>query len=164
MLVGSEISNSAMCTYKTRLQRTPALSTMEAEYMAASDTCTEIYDARENMKYYGVPQINEQGKRKFSIAFCDSVSAIACAREPKVHQKTKSIRTRYHSIRAHASKNPEKIIELVYISTHENPADLFTKILPQKKFELFRDQIMNVSKRTMALSQSKTKYVAKRMS
>ena len=159
--IGSELSRSAMCTYKTRLQRTPALSTMESEYMAASDACTEIFDARENLSCYGRPQRAANGRRVFSLAFCDSKSAIACAREPKVHQKTKSIRTRYHSIRMHASQNPMKIVELIYISTHENPADLFTKILPRPKFELFRDQIMNITKRTKAITMSETTYVPK---
>ena len=129
--------------------------------MAASDSCTEIYDARENLKFYGSPQVTASKKTAFSIAFCDSVSAIACAREPKVHQKTKSIRTRYHSLRTHASRNPGKIVELIYISTHENPADLFTKILPRPKFEAFRDQIMNVTKRTKSITMSETTYVPK---
>ena len=134
---------------------------MEAEYMAASDSCTEIYDARENLRVWGVPQVNDRGGKVFSLAYCDSVSAIACAREPKIHQKTKSIRTRYHSIRSHASTNPDKILELVYISTHENPADLFTKILTRKKFEKFRDIIMNITKRTKAITMADTNYAPK---
>ena len=118
--------------------------------MAASDGCTEVYDARENLKFFGSKaQQTRTGATRFSTVFSDSTSATTQAREPKVHHKTKSIRTRYHNIRAHCERGPDKIIELIYIDTHENPADLFTKILPRKKFEKFRDYIMNWNARTM---------------
>ena len=88
---------------------------MAAEYMAASDTCNEIYDSREALAFYGADQTDRNGRVRCSILYCDSVSAAHCAQEPKVHQKTKSIRTKYHSIRSHCSKGPDKCIELVYI-------------------------------------------------
>ena len=147
--VGSELSSSAMAIYKSRLQKTPACSTTEAEYMAASDGCTEVYDARENLSFFGSKQqVTRTGATRFSTVYSDSISACTQAREPKIHHKTKSIRTRYNNIRAHCQRGPDKIIELVYIDTHDNPADLFTKILPEKKFVKFRNFIMNWNERT----------------
>jgi len=113
--VGGEFSTSAVAIYKSRLQKTPACSTTEAEYMAASDGCTEVYDARENLKFFGSPSlVTRSGATRFSTVYSDSTSATTQAREPKVHHKTKSIRTRYHSIRAHTQRGPDKIVELVY--------------------------------------------------
>ena len=117
--------------------------------MAASDGCTEVYDARENLSFFGSKQqVTRTGATRFSTVYSDSISACTQAREPKIHHKTKSIRTRYHNIRAHCQRGPDKIIELVYIDTHDNPADLFTKILPEKKFVKFRNFIMNWNERT----------------
>ena len=117
--------------------------------MAASDGCTEVYDARENLKFFGSPSlVTRTGATRFSTVYSDSTSATTQAREPKVHHKTKSIRTRYHSVRAHTQRGPDKIVELVYIDTNDNPADLFTKILPQKKFIKFRNMLMNINPRT----------------
>ena len=101
--------------------------------MAASDCCTEVYDMRENLKVFGSKNlVTRAGTTRFTTVFSDSKSATTQAQEPKVHHKTKSIRTRYHHIRSLVQRGRDKIINLVYINTHENCADLFTKILPKK--------------------------------
>ena len=147
--IGSETSTSAVAMYKSRLQKTPALSTAAAEYMAASDCCSEVYDMRENLKVFGSRNlVTRAGTTRFTTVYSDSKSATTQAQEPKVHHKTKSIRTRYHHIRSLVQRGPDKIIRLVYINTHDNPADLFTKILPKKKFILFRNLLMNINPRT----------------
>ena len=153
--LGTTMSRSAMVQWKSKLQKTPATSTMESEYMAASDQCTEMYNARENLKIYGAEQKTMDGSVRHSILYCDSISAATCAQEPRTHHKTKSIRTRYHSIRAHCARGPNKIIEIIYINTQDNPSDLFTKILPRHKFEKFRDEIMHITKRTYAKNRYK---------
>lgn len=151
--VGSEVGGSAVAVYKSRLQRTPACSTTEAEYMAASDCCSEVYDLREGLKFFGSNDLwTRTGATRLSTVYSDSKSATTQAREPKVHHKTKSIRTRYHNIRAHVQRGPERIVDLIYIDTHDNPADLFTKILPEKKFVKFRNLLMNINSRTQRLS------------
>ena len=121
--------------------------------MAASDGCTEVYDLRECLKFFGSTELwTRTGATRLSTVYSDSTSATTQAREPRVHHKTKSIRTRYHNIRAHVQRGPERIIDLIYVDTHNNPADLFTKILPEKKFVKFRDMLMNINPRTQRLS------------
>ena len=50
-----------MAIYKSRLQKTPACSTTEAEYMAASDGCTHVYDTRENLMFFGSRELPPPG-------------------------------------------------------------------------------------------------------
>ena len=50
---------------------------------------------------------------------------------------------------------------MVYINTNDNPSDLFTKVLPIKKFEKFRDEIMNITNRTYAKGTYKHEQRAK---
>ena len=104
---------------------------------------------RENLKVFGSKNlVTRAGTTRFTTVFSDSKSATTQAQEPKVHHKTKSIRTRYHHIRSLVQRGRDKIINLVYINTHENCADLFTKILPKKKFVQFRNKLMNINPRT----------------
>ena len=53
------------------------------------------------------------------------------AKNPVFHQKTKHIDVKYHFIREVLD---DKLLELIKIHTDDNPADLFTKNLPTKRF------------------------------
>ena len=70
--------------------------------------------------------------------YCDSKSAIAMAKNPVFHSRTKHISIKYHFIRE-AETNRE--IKLKHCKTEEQPADIFTKALPREKFEKLRDYI-----------------------
>ena len=61
----------------------------------------------------------------------DNKSTIALGKNPVYHQRSKHIDIRLHSIREHV-KN--KDVELVYVKTKDQVADIFTKPL---KFEDF---------------------------
>ena len=65
----------------------------------------------------------------------NSQSAMAAARNPVFHARTKHIEVHYHYVRERLSAGE---ISLVYVRTHDNLADLFTKALPREKFEAFR--------------------------
>nr|GEZ01720.1 hypothetical protein [Tanacetum cinerariifolium] len=63
--------------------------------------------------------------------YCDSKSAIAISYNPVQHSRTKHIAVRYHFIKEHAKKGT---IELYFIKTDYQLADLFTKALPADRF------------------------------
>ncbi|GAV87372.1 DUF4219 domain-containing protein [Cephalotus follicularis] len=69
---------------------------------------------------------------------CDSKSAIAIAKNPVQHRKTKHIQIKYHFLRE-AESNGE--ISLIHCGTDEQIADIFTKALPKAKFEFLRDKL-----------------------
>ncbi|GJY23645.1 hypothetical protein Tco_0397303 [Tanacetum coccineum] len=60
----------------------------------------------------------------------DSKSAIAISCNPVQHSRTKHINIRYHFIKEHVEKG---IIELYFVGTEYQLADLFTKALPKEE-------------------------------
>ncbi|GJX56297.1 hypothetical protein Tco_0286194 [Tanacetum coccineum] len=64
--------------------------------------------------------------------YCDSKSVIAISCNPVQHSKTKHIDIRYHFIKEHVEKGT---VELYFVRTVYQLADLFTKALPKERFE-----------------------------
>jgi hypothetical protein len=60
----------------------------------------------------------------------DNQSAIAFSRDNTEHSRTKHIDIRHHFVRDHLN---EGNIDIVYVHTNDNLADLFTKALPEDK-------------------------------
>ncbi|GJR22460.1 hypothetical protein Tco_0970987 [Tanacetum coccineum] len=63
--------------------------------------------------------------------YCDSKSAIAISCNPVQHSRTKHIAICYHFIKEHVEKDA---IELYFVKTDYQLADLFTKALPVDRF------------------------------
>jgi len=70
--------------------------------------------------------------------FCDNQPAIKLAKNPEYHSKSKHINIQYHYIR---EKLLEGIINLDYISTKDQPADIFTKSLNTIAYKAAIDKI-----------------------
>nr|GEX45800.1 DNA binding,ATP binding protein [Tanacetum cinerariifolium] len=64
--------------------------------------------------------------------YCDSKSAIAISCNPVQYSKTKHIEIQYHFIKEHVEKG---IVELYFVGTEYQLANLFTKALPEECFE-----------------------------
>eukprot|EP00253_Pinus_taeda_P010235 PITA_10235 len=65
----------------------------------------------------------------------DNTSAINLAKNPKFHDQTKHINTKYHLIRHHVEA---KTIHIFHCSTNEHIADIFTNVFGREKLERFR--------------------------
>jgi hypothetical protein len=111
--------------WRSRLQDCVALSTTEAEYVAASEACKEAVWLSRLASDMGIPQ-------HVPKLFCDSQSAIALAKNPVYHAKTKHIGVRYHFIRECIANS---CISLEKVVSRENAADALTKALPQDALE-----------------------------
>jgi len=118
-------------SWVSKTQRTVALSSTEAEYMALSDCscqCIWICSILLELGYnFGPIQIcaNNQG-------------SIFMANNPITEFQNKHIDVRYHAI--HDFVTQEKV-SLCYIESSENLADMFTKNLGWPKFAKFREQL-----------------------
>ena len=111
--------------WQSRLQKCIALSTTEAEFIAATEACKELLW----MKKF----VNELGSvQKRYVLYCDSQSVIHLGKNPTFHGRSKHIDVKYHWIR---DVLDSKLIELEKIHTDDNGADMFTKALPRAKFE-----------------------------
>jgi hypothetical protein len=69
---------------------------------------------------------------------CDNESAICMVDNLVEHSRTKHIDIRYHFLRYHQHKGD---IEIAYISTHNQLANIFTKPLDEKTFSKLRNEL-----------------------
>lgn len=67
--------------------------------------------------------------------FVDNKSAIALAKNPVFHDRSKHIDTRYHFLRDCVAKNK---VEVKYVKTHDQVADIFTKPVKYDTFTKLR--------------------------
>ena len=107
----------------SRLQKVVALSTTEAEYVAATEANKEMIWLQYFLKELGQTQED-------SPLYTDSQSAIHLAKNSAFHSRTKHIQLRYHFIRIVLEEGQ---LRLEKIHTSENPANMFTKAVPQEK-------------------------------
>lgn len=115
-------------SWRSCLQDCTSLSTIEAEYVAASDASKEaIWLARLVGDLDIIGQI--------TMLRCDSHSAIALANNPVFHAKTKHIEVRYHFIQDVLA---DKCIELVKIHTDDNRTDALTKSLSMEQLHIVK--------------------------
>lgn len=123
---------SAAVAWRSKKQLITALSSTEAEYIAATSAACEAVWLRRLLSDFGM---------KFTeptVIQCDNKSAISITRNPTMHGRTKHIDTRFHFIRDLVCNGE---ISVVYCSTNEQVADIFTKALPSCKFEYFREAL-----------------------
>ncbi|KAJ1696040.1 hypothetical protein LUZ63_012738 [Rhynchospora breviuscula] len=117
----------SLVSWSSRKQTSVALSTAEAEYVAAGSCCTQLLWMMQTLRDY------ELKFQKVPI-LCDNTSAILISKNPVLHSRTKHIEIRHHFIRDHVEKGD---VELVHVDTKEQIADIFTKPLPtQQHLEL----------------------------
>ena len=69
---------------------------------------------------------------------CDNESAIRMADNPVEHSHTKHIAIQYHFLRDHQQRGD---IEIAYVSTKEQLADIFTKPLDEKIVTKLRHEL-----------------------
>ncbi|KAK1384246.1 hypothetical protein POM88_021981 [Heracleum sosnowskyi] len=113
-----------LVSWYSKKQKSISTSTAEAEYIAAGICCAQILWMKNQLLDYGLTY------SKIPI-FCDNQSAIAMTGNPVQHSMTKHISIRYHFIREHVE---EGNIELHFVSTDQQLADIFTKPLSEATF------------------------------
>ncbi|MCO5563759.1 hypothetical protein L7F22_017406 [Adiantum nelumboides] len=75
------------------------------------------------------------GQNTANTIYTNRQSALAAARNPVFHVCTKHIEVHYHYVRERLTAGE---INLAYVPTQDNVADLFTKALSREKLEAFR--------------------------
>ena len=73
-----------------------------------------------------------------TIIHCDNQSCIRIFENPMFYDRSKHIEIRYHFIRDYVQRGA---VELQYISTDEQVADILTKSLGRGKHIYFRDKM-----------------------
>ncbi|KAL1294051.1 hypothetical protein AAHE18_19G113100 [Arachis hypogaea] len=120
--------NGGAVSWKSSKQATVADSTTEAEYIAASEAAKEAVWMKKFINELDVvPSIKEP-----LPLLCDNNGAIAQAKEPRSHKKSKHILRRYHLIREIVERGD---VEIQKVAGKDNAADPFTKALGSKEFD-----------------------------
>jgi hypothetical protein len=127
---------SAVVSWFSQKQKLVALSSAEAEYMAASQASCEALWLRKMLVGLSSVQLRP------TVIYCDNQSCIKLSENPIFHDQSKHIEIRYHFICDYVQRGA---VELQYVSTEEQVADILTKALNLGKFIFFRDKLGVVS-------------------
>ncbi|GKF80684.1 hypothetical protein Tco_0239286, partial [Tanacetum coccineum] len=122
---GIQFLGDKLVSWMSKKKDCTTMSSAKAEYMALSASFAQVMWMRTQLKGYGF------NYNKIPL-YCDSQSAIAISCNPVQHSRTKHIHTRYHFIKEHVEKS---IIELYFVRTEYQLVDMFTKALPEDRFQ-----------------------------
>jgi hypothetical protein len=124
---------NGIISWQSRAQKSIALSATDAEYMALSD-CSRQAVWIQNI-------FTELGLQVGLTQICaDNEGGIFIASNPVQERRTKHIDVRFHYVR---DLIEQKRIDVVWVPTDENPADMFTKNFGHIKFEKFRSMLVS---------------------
>nr|GEW65666.1 ribonuclease H-like domain-containing protein [Tanacetum cinerariifolium] len=119
------LGGDKLVSWSSKKQDCTSMSSVEAEYVSLSACCAQVLWLRTQLTDYGFyfDKIH---------MYCDLKAARAILYNPVQHSRTKHIDVRYHFIKEQVEKG---IVELLFVGTEYQLADLFTKALPKDRFK-----------------------------
>lgn len=132
----------SIISWFSKKQNIVALSTTEAEYIAAGFCGAQVLWLLQSLRDFGY------NYNKIPI-FCDNTSTINLSKNPILHSRTKHIDIKHHFLRDHIEKHD---FELLHVSTKEQLADIFTKPLPLDQFVFIRRELGICSLSSISMS------------
>eukprot|EP00253_Pinus_taeda_P025809 PITA_25809 len=123
---------SGVVTWTSKKQQAVALSSTEAEYRGTVKASCEAVWLQRMLADMHASQTGP------TSLFCDNQGVLKLAKNLVFHERTKHVETHCHYIRQLVEDGS---VQLRYVPTTEQPADIFTKPLGPAKFEQFRGSI-----------------------
>ncbi|GLT28090.1 hypothetical protein SLA2020_030460 [Shorea laevis] len=120
-----------LISWFSKKQNSVALSTTEAEYIAAASCCAQVLWMKQQILDFGITMDHIPIK-------CDNTSAINLTKNPIQHSRTKHIEIRHHFIKDHVANCD---VELLFVDTKNQLADIFTKPLDRDRFFFIRNEL-----------------------
>nr|GEX70351.1 retrotransposon protein, putative, Ty1-copia subclass [Tanacetum cinerariifolium] len=117
--------------WSSKRQKSAAIFSTEAEYIALSGCCAQILWMRSQLTNYGL------GFNKI-LMYCDNKSAITLCCNNVQHSRSKHIDIRYHLIKEQVENG---VIKLYFVNTEYQLADLFTKALGIDRIEFLINKL-----------------------
>eukprot|EP00965_Chrysotila_dentata_P247649 6207872-Pleurochrysis_carterae.AAC.1 len=127
----------AAVSWSFKTQAAVALSSCEAEIVAASEATKETIYLRALFDELGLPSA---GPTPLAM---ENMSAINLAYSPEHHARTKHIDRRHSFVRERVESLE---ITVPFVQSAKNMADFFTKPLSLRQFVPLRDLIMNIDR------------------
>nr|GEY37582.1 retrovirus-related Pol polyprotein from transposon TNT 1-94 [Tanacetum cinerariifolium] len=108
---------------------------LDADHAGCKDDCKSTSGGLQFLVIWMRTQLLDYGYKYNQISiYCDSKSAIVISCNLVQHSKTKHINIRYHFIKEHVEKGN---VELYFVGTEYQLADLFTKALPKNALSIW---------------------------
>ena len=126
--------NGCVVSWRSRSQRSVTLSSSEAEYVAASETVTEMIYIKQVLEGMG-----EKVKTPMKLNI-DNVGAIYMAKNQAPGQRTKHVDVRYSFVKELIEK---KEVEVNFVKSENNLADIFTKNVKESLNEKLTEDYMD---------------------
>ncbi|GJQ89336.1 hypothetical protein Tco_0000475 [Tanacetum coccineum] len=127
----SQYHGDRLVSWLSKRQKSAAISSTEAEYIAMSGCCAQILWMRSQLTDYGL------GFNKIPM-YCDNKSAIALSCNNVQHSRSKHIDIRFHFIKEHVENG---VIELYFVNTEYQLVDIFTKALARERIEFLINKL-----------------------
>ena len=125
----------AVVSYGSKRQNCIALSSTEAEIMAASQAAAEVLYIRGLLREMGVKL------DKPTVLYVDNSGAVELSKDLKSCQRSRHIERRYLKVRELVAQGD---IEVRYCPTKENVADALTKSLPPAVHKAHTESLLNL--------------------
>ncbi|KAK2403095.1 putative mitochondrial protein [Trifolium repens] len=122
---------NSLVSWHSKKQVSVALSTAEAEYVAAGSCCSQILWLKQQLLDYDL-------KLQRVPILCDNTSAINLTKNPVLHSRTKHIEIRHHFLRDHVEKGD---VVFEHVDSKNQLADIFTKPLATDPFIFIRGEL-----------------------
>ncbi|GJW11935.1 retrovirus-related pol polyprotein from transposon TNT 1-94 [Tanacetum coccineum] len=120
-----------LVSWSSKRQKSVAISNTEAKYIALSGCCAKVLWMRSQLTDYGF------GFNKITMYY-DNKNAIALCCNNVQHSRSKHIYIRFHFIKEHVENG---VIELYFVNTEYQLADIFTKALGRERIEFLINKL-----------------------
>jgi hypothetical protein len=129
---GAFLLGDSLVAWISKKQGSISLSTIEAEYIVVATCCTQILWMIQTLVDLKVTYTDPIPLHR------DNTSAISVSNNPFLHSKMKHIPLKYHFLK---EKVTNRVVQLNYIPSTEQIADIFTKPLAKTRFEYLRKKL-----------------------
>ncbi|GJT80010.1 retrovirus-related pol polyprotein from transposon TNT 1-94 [Tanacetum coccineum] len=126
-----QLLGDRLVSWSSKRQKSIAISSTEAEYIALFGCSAQILWMRSQLTDYGF------GFNKIPM-YCDNKSVIALCCNNVQHSRSKHIDIRFHFIKEHVENG---VIELYFVNTEYQLADIFTKALGRNRIEFLINKL-----------------------
>ena len=115
-----------LVAWSARKQATASRSSTESEYKSLANATAELIWVQALLDELGVSQHSPL------VLWCDNIGATFLSSNPVFHARTKHIEVDYHFVRERVA---QKLLQIRFISSKDQLADIFTKPLPLPLFQ-----------------------------
>ncbi|GKC77421.1 hypothetical protein Tco_1128195 [Tanacetum coccineum] len=126
-----QLLGERLVSWSSKKQKSTAISSTEAEYIALSGYCAQILWMRSQLTNYGLVF------NKIPL-YCDNKSSIALCCNNVQHSRSKHIDIKHHFIKEQVENG---VVELYFVRIEYQLADIFTKPLARERLEFLINKL-----------------------